>query len=167
MNFPFASHFNALMHQVGLDEITGRSTMQLGFSDDSFSLDLTGTFDNFGIDIDLFQMFSALSTSQESPSGPEIDIDFDIGFHLIGFNFKIGTNQDSTDSDDQFYFSFSLSVECTMTGLPPLKAAMTLSDEEFSFGLEDLTIPLEIPKYPIDVNDLVVHVIMLRKIVDC
>lgn len=153
--FPFASHFNTLMRNVGLAEVSGKTRLVLGFTEDTFDLEISGEFEQFGIELDIFRLLSTLSTSGERPSAPEIGIDFNIGFHLIGFSFKVGNGpQPGGDDSDAFYFSFSLTVECSMTGLPPLKAAITLSNTEFLFGLEDLTIPFEVPQYPIDNADL-------------
>ncbi|MGD2093102.1 MAG: hypothetical protein PVH61_43475 [Candidatus Aminicenantes bacterium] len=152
--FPFAHHFNTLLRKVGLDEIIGRSSISLEFGTDSFDFEISGEFEQLGIEIDIFQLLSSLTNSSERPSGQAVDIDFDIGFHLIGFSFKVGENPGSQNADDKFTFSFSLKVECSMTGLPPLTAAITLSNKEFSFGLEDLTIPFEVPKYPISNADL-------------
>ena len=153
-SFPFADQFNSLLRNVGFDNIKGSSKLALSFQENSFDLILSGEFDDFGIEIDIFELISSLSTSNERPESEEFEIDFDIGFQLIGFSFKVGTRSDSQDSEDGFYFEFKLKVEATMTGLPPLGAAITLSSEEFSFGLENLTIPLEVPKYPIDNTDL-------------
>ncbi len=152
---PFASHLNQLLAQVGLNDIRGKADLLLSFSDQAFDLNLTGAFDAFGIEIDVFHLLSNLSSGGETPSSQDIDIDFDIGFRLIGFSFNIGNlHQSGTTGSGDFYFSFSLNIECNMTGLPPLQAQIKLSNSEFSFGLENLTIPLEIPNYPISVADL-------------
>lgn len=149
---PFAETFNSLLHQVGLDEISGQSRLSIEFTEDRFDLAISGRFDSFGIELDIFSMLSSLSNSSQAPER-EIDIDFDIGFHLVGFEFELGYD-DAQQADSSLDFSMSLTVECSMTGLPPLKAAITLADDEFSFGLENLTIPLEIPEYPIGPDDL-------------
>jgi hypothetical protein len=151
--FPFAAHINTLMAQVGLHRITGKSKMTLGFAQESFDLELHGEFDDFGIDLDIFKLLGAIAPASGGASDNEIDVDFDVGFHLVGFTFAMGTDTDS-GTDNAYYFSFKLNVECTMTGLPPTMAAITLSNEEFSFGIENLSIPVTIPKYPMDVEDL-------------
>jgi hypothetical protein len=153
LKLPFAEHFNSLMQQVGLDRIKGSSLVKLEFTEDSFDMELQGEFDNFGINLDIFKLLGSVSPAAGGESDNEIEIDFDIGFHLIGFSFKIGTAGNS-GSENDYYFSFKLNVECTMTGLPPTIASITLSDKEFSFGIEDLSIPITIPKYPIDMEDL-------------
>jgi hypothetical protein len=153
-DMPFAEHFNLLMQHVGLDEIIGHSSLSVAFTEDSFDLSIDGEFEDAGIDIDIFRLLSSLSPANERPDSEAVEIDFQFGFHLIGFSFNIGTDGDAGGSDSGLYFEFNLKVECTMTGLPPLLAAITLSGDEFSFGLEELTIPLEVPRYPIDNNDL-------------
>ncbi len=154
-NIPFASQFNSLLRQVGLDDISGTSILSLAFTEDSFTLDINGGFERFGIELDIFKMLSSLSNNTEAPSSAAIDIDFDITFNLVGFNFNL-TNQPSgaDTANGEFSFEFSLMVECIMTGLAPIKASITLSNTEFSFGIDDLVIPLEIPKYPINNDDL-------------
>jgi hypothetical protein len=152
-NFPFASHLNALLRQVGLEEVSGRTGARLDFTAEDFNLAFQGKFEGLGITLDVFDLLGSLAPSAGSVANSEMDIDFDIGFQLMGFTFRVGT-EEGPDTGGDFYFSFQLDVECYMTGLPPVRAAITLSDDEFSFGLEDFSIPITIPRYPIDVEDL-------------
>ncbi len=152
---PFAANLNALLGQAGLSEIRGASTLALTVSESAFDLTVAGAFEALGIEIDIFHLLSSLSSGGAAPTGKEIDIDFDVGFKLIGFKFNIGNlPQDDAVGTGDFYFAFDLKVECTMTGIPPVQAAITLSSTEFSFGIEQLSIPVMLPKYPIDVGDL-------------
>lgn len=152
--FPFASALNALLRNVGLDQIKGRSRLTIDFTRDTFDFQVAGEFDKFGVEIDVFEMMSALAGPAAAPS-KEIDIDFDVGFQLVGFSFCVGNGSRlGPNPDKELQFEFRLAVECAMTGLPPLTAALTLGGQEFSFGLENVRIPIEIPRYPIDNADL-------------
>ncbi|MDJ0767630.1 MAG: hypothetical protein QNJ12_02510 [Ilumatobacter sp.] len=154
--FPFAAQLQGLLHGVGLDDVVGRAALELSLADDDWWVALRGEFDSFGVSLDVFDVMSALASGGEG-GGNDIDIDFEIGFSLIGFEVAFGTappGADGDDADDGLSFRFDLTLECRMTGLPPLRARIRLSDEEFSLGLTDVMIPLEIPEYPIGVADL-------------
>ena len=149
LDFPFASQFNALLHQIGMDDIKGNTKLSLAFDEESFDFEFNGTFEHLGIDVDIFQMLNSLAGSGNVQAENEVQIKFDIGFFLTGFTVHI-----AQDKDKETQVSFKLDLECSMTGLPPVKAEIELSNEAFSFGITDLSIPLEVPEYPIDIEDL-------------
>jgi hypothetical protein len=155
--FPFAAQMQALLHGVGLDDIVGAAALELSIADDDWWVALRGEFESFGIELDVFDLVGALATGGGGGGSNEIDVDFSISFRLIGFEVAFGTappdgGGDSTDGG--MSFRFDLTIECQMTGLAPLRARIRLSDTEFSLGLTDVIIPLEVPRYPIGIADL-------------
>jgi hypothetical protein len=155
--FPFAAQMQALLHGVGLDDVVGAAALELSIADDDWWVALRGEFESFGVELDVFDLVGALATGDGGGGDNEVDVDVSIGFSLIGFEVAFGTappDGDGDEGDGGMSFRFDLTLECRMTGLAPLRARIRLSDSEFSLGLTDVIIPLEVPRYPIGVADL-------------
>jgi len=139
-------------------DLSGEANLTLGISADNVYFKTECTFEHAELELDLFDMLSstlsgsaALFDSDNSESGTEIDLDIDVTIALEKISLSVGHEQ--RKSDEPVPFSFGIISQLAFAG-QQAEMAFELSNESFSFGFNELTIPIAIPKLPLSLADL-------------
>lgn len=151
-----AQQLNQLLAIAGQVDLSGEASLTLGFSADNAYFKTECIFDNAELELDLFDMLSnALSGGANllgtEDSGTEIDLDIDVSVGLKKISLSVGSEEREANQPVPFVFSMT-----TVLGFAGQQAEMgfELSNDSLSFGFNELTIPVAIPKLPMNLSDL-------------
>lgn len=157
---PLGHHMRTLLEQTGLDVIVGEIEMALGFTDDAAAIEATGWFDNAALEVDLFAMLSDMTRGLGAAPGPaggsEIELSIEAGFELIEVSFRFGPPLEQLAAGaagDAASFEFGLGVGFHFGELAS-RVDLRLSDREMALTLDRIEIPLSIPVFPLQSEDL-------------
>ncbi len=145
IQLPVAQYLTPLF--ATLPDLRGSCRLTLGLENGYPALGFDATLDNAEVDIDIVTLLrdlaSGLSTPQSSAS--EVPLEIDFGFHLIGLSFNLGAAGPGSSP-----ISFAVTLKAGVTlGSVEAVGSILMSDQEFSFGLKRMIIPLGIPRFPI------------------
>lgn len=136
-------------------QVMGMAELKAQFAGDKAQLDLTCEFTDTALELDLFDMFAGAMQSIAPP--PELaetengfDLDIDIRFDLNKITLRLGS---ITPGDDASQVALLLDVGLTFAG-PSWDVTLELSDKQFALGLKSLSIPLDIPRFPLRLSDM-------------
>lgn len=146
---PFAAQLQQLMAPVQDTQTAGSVALTLAFEDDKAALALDCQFEDADLNFDIFDVMGHLAGGATG-GGEEIPLDLDVGFAFKGVRVELGSLQDG----DAAHFLFQFALSFALPGIDPVDCHFRLSDEEFSLGISRAVIPMEIPSFPISLEDL-------------
>ena len=153
-----AAHVEKLFRAAGLTAFGGTVTLDLGFQDDRARMDLSLGFDEARVQLDLFDMLAGVARGLAAPQGMDgaangIDLDIDVDIRLREIRVHLGS-LDADPPAEQSLFAFALLLDATIAGVQADEFALSLSDQEFSFGFTRLAVPVALPHFPVGLADL-------------
>lgn len=152
-----AAHMAKLFKAVGLTDLTGSAALDVQFAGGRCAVSVACRFDDAGIQADLFDMIAGLARGVSAPGG--IDgganaIDLDIEFDLRLREIKLALGSIEPSGAQPSHFSFSLDFDGSFAGVQLENCRFNLSDQEFSFGLGRLAVPIALPHFPLSLDQL-------------
>ncbi|MCB0035431.1 MAG: hypothetical protein KDE51_15470, partial [Anaerolineales bacterium] len=136
-------------------QVMGEAEVSLQFTAERTQLNLACLFTNTTIELDLFDMFAealkgTTPPDQMADTENSIDLDIDIRFDLNKIGLQLGSVA-TTPTAAQV--AFQLDIGLVIAGIHG-DISLELSNQHFALGLKSLTIPLDIPKFPLHLSDL-------------
>jgi hypothetical protein len=151
-----AQQLNRLLAIASQIDLSGQASLTLGFNPDNIWFNAECVFDQAGLELDLFDMLADLLKGGASLVGAEnnateIDLDIDVSVELKKITLSMG--EENPAADQPLAFAFSINTELGFAG-QFVELEFELSEQSLSFGFNELTIPIAIPKLPLSLNDL-------------
>ena len=151
-----ALQLERLLAVAHLYDLVGEATLRIGVADQGGFVAFDGTFEDAGLELDLFDMLAG-ATAHLGSGGPvdnPIDLDIEVSFALRRLNLSVGHVPDTdTAGATGIPFRFGIVAELGFAG-QYADLEFELSREALRFGFADLAIPLFIPQLPIRRDDL-------------
>jgi hypothetical protein len=154
-----AAHMEKLFKAAGLENtFSGTTKLDLKFKGNKAAMDLSVTFDQAKIELDLFDMMAGVTKDIAPPPGTDdsansIDLDIDVDVRLREISLKFGSIEE-TAPVDQGQLGFEVALDATFAGVQVEKFSSKLSEREFSFGFSKLAVPVRLPRFPVEPKHL-------------
>ncbi len=152
-----AVQLEKLLAIAHLYDLQGTVDVRLGIGEAGGYCVLDGTFDSAGLEVDLFDMLTSVSSAMPASGGPQteqIDLDIDVSLQLSKLSLSVGQLPGSNNSSDEVMpFAFGLSAALSFAG-QQAEMSFALSSESFSFGIDELALPIALPALPMRRADL-------------
>lgn len=149
-----AQQLDRLLQLAREVDLSGTAALQLGIASDNAWFEVECTFDQAGLELDLFDMLASVSGAAGTLFGggteSEIDLDIDVAVELRRITLSIGSAEPGADSVP---FGFGISAMFSFAG-QSADLVFDLTHESLSFGIDRLRIPIAIPQLPLDRADL-------------
>lgn len=151
-----ASHLERLFRPLTASPIVGSAMLAVEFADDRAAMSLEASFADARIEVDLFDMFASVTRGVPAPQDLDnpansIDLDIDVGFALQSLDIQIGSLEEMTGTQEEFKFEFIIDLLLMGQQIP---IQFALSDQQISFGLTEMVMPLAIPRFPFKRQDM-------------
>ena len=151
-----AVHLESLLAIAHLYDLQGTAELRLGVSENGGYCAVDCTFDSAGLEIDLFDMLSGVTSQLPATSGgqaTEIDLDIEVSLQLSKLTLSVGQLPEAEERDTAMPFAFGLTANLGFAG-QATEMDFKLSSESFSFGITELPIPIALPRLPLSRSDL-------------
>ncbi len=149
-----AQQLDRLLQLARSVDLSGTASVTLGLANDNAWFEAECTFDQAGLELDLFDMLASLTGTADTlfaaGTDNEIDLDIDVAVELRRISLSIGS---ATPSADGVPFGFGISAVFSVAG-QSADLVFDLTHQSLSFGIDRLRIPIAIPPLPLDRADL-------------
>ena len=153
---PVAPHLRDLLEPLSSASLGGEVTASLKFKDDRLQLVATCDFADARLEVGLFDMLANLSRGLAAPAGEadasraETALDLEVGFGLHHLAFQLG-DLEAQDSASRAQVELGLQFRF---GAFSTVGYIRLSDRELAVGIDELLIPLQMPRFPLTTAEL-------------
>ncbi len=149
-----AQQLDRLLKLASQVDLRGTAALKMGIAIDNAWFEAECTFDQAGLELDLFDMLAGVTGAADTLFGAgtanEIDLDIDVAVELRRISLSIGS---ATPSADGVPFGFGISAMFSFAG-QSADLVFDLTHESLSFGIDQLRIPIAIPQLPLNRADL-------------